>query len=129
LLLTAIIHKESTIKNKSFAFALEVIRLYKYLIREKKEYVLSKQLLRSGTSIGANVHEALSAESKRDFIHKLGIALKESKEVSYWLKLLFESDYINWEDFQRLEHQCLELSKILSSIILTTKKRYLTKNS
>jgi four helix bundle protein len=124
-----IIQKDSIIKNKSFAFALDVIRVYKRLTKERKEYVLSKQLLRSGTSIGANVNEAISAESKRDFIHKLGIALKEANEVSYWLKLLFESNYVNGEEFEKLNHQCIELMKILSSIILTTKERYLDRNS
>ena len=127
-IMTIINQGNSIIGRKTFAFALEVIRLYNYLIKEKKEFVLSKQLLRSGTSIGANVNEALSAESKRDFIHKLGIALKEAREVSYWLKLLFESEYIEAEIYELLEQQCLELMKILSSIILTTKQRYFSKS-
>lgn len=120
-------NSNSIIGKKSYEFALEVITLYKYLITEKKEYVLSKQFLRSGTSIGANVNEALSAESKKDFIHKLGIALKEAKETSYWLNLLMDSAYVNEEIFVKLNKQCNELIKILSSIILTTKEKYLIK--
>lgn len=85
----------SIIGKKSYSFALEIICLYKILMGDKKEFVLSKQILRSGTSIGANVHEALSSESKKDFIHKLSISLKESKETSYWLNLLADSDYIS----------------------------------
>ena len=86
-------NKENIIVKKSYAFALEVINLYKYLI-EKKEFVMSKQVLRSGTSIGANIHEGISSESKKDFIHKLSIAVKESRETSYWLNLLKDSNFI-----------------------------------
>src|SRR5215213_3180285 len=115
--------KENIIVQKSYAFALEIIKLYKELI-EKKEFVLSKQILRSGTSIGANIHEAVSSESKKDFIHKLGIALKETRETSYWLRLLKDSNYINQQSFDSLHLTCLSLIKILNSIILTTKERY-----
>ena len=115
--------KENIIVQKSYAFALEIIKLYKELI-EKKEFVLSKQILRSGTSIGANVHEAVSSESKKDFIHKLGIALKETRETSYWLRLLKDSNYINQQAFDSLHSTSLSLIKILNSIILTTKERY-----
>ena len=115
--------KENIIVQKSYAFALDIIKLYKELI-EKKEFVLSKQILRSGTSIGANVHEALSSESKKDSIHKLGIALKETRETSYWLRLLKNSNYINQQIFDSLHLTCLSLVKILNSIILTTKERY-----
>jgi four helix bundle protein len=115
--------KENIIVQKSYAFALEIIRLYKELI-EKKEFVLSKQLLRSGTSIGANVHEAVSSESKKDFIHKLGITLKETRETSYWLRLLKDSNYVNQQLFDSLHLTCSSLIKILNSIILTTKERY-----
>lgn len=80
------IQNESIIGNKSYAFALEVVKTYKLLTQEKKEFILSKQLLRAGTSIGANVNEAISAQSKRDFVHKLSIALKEARETLYWLK-------------------------------------------
>ena len=85
--------KENIIVSKSYAFALEIVKLYKTLA-EQKEFVLSKQLLRSGTSIGANIHEGIASESKKDFIHKLGIALKEARETSYWLNLLKDSKYI-----------------------------------
>ena len=115
--------KENIIVQKSYAFALEIIKLYKDLTG-KKEYVLSKQILRSGTSIGANIHEAVSSESKRDFIHKMGIALKETIETSYWLNLLKDSEYINEQTFVSLNANCLSLIKILNSIILTTKERY-----
>src|SRR5580765_2416353 len=85
---------DSIIAKKAYAFALNIVTLYKQLIEEKKEYVLSKQLLRSGTSIGANVNEAICAQSKRDFVHKLSIALKE-RETDYWLNLLKDSNYIS----------------------------------
>ena len=115
--------RENIIVQKSYDFALEIIKLYKELV-EKKEFVLSKQILRSGTSIGANVHEAVSSESKKDFIHKLGIALKETRETSYWLRLLKDSYYINQQAFDFLHSTSLSLIKILNSIILTTKERY-----
>ena len=115
--------KENIIVSKSYAFALDVIKLYKFLI-DKKEFVLSKQILRSGTSIGANIHEAVASESKKDFVHKLGIAVKEARETSYWLNLLKDSDYITKDEFNKLNNSCDELVKILNSIILTTKERY-----
>ena len=111
------------IVQKSYAFALDIIKLYKYLI-EKKEYVLSKQVLRSGTSIRANIHEAVSGQSKKDFIHKLGIAVKEARETCYWLNLLKDSEYIPPDDFNKLNNLCNEIIKILNSIILTTKEKY-----
>ncbi|MEO6490800.1 MAG: four helix bundle protein [Ferruginibacter sp.] len=110
--------------EKSYSFALQIIGIYKFLISEKKEFVLSKQLLRCGTSFGANIYEAVASESKRDFIHKLGISLKESRETSYWLQLLKDSEYINPEQFLKLNTLCDELIRILNSIILTTKERY-----
>ena len=116
-----VVKNESIIATKAYSFALEIITLYKYLVNEKKEYVLSKQLLRSGTSIGANINEALSAQSKRDFVHKLSISLKEARETSYWLNLLKDSEYIKQESFTNLSNKCNEILKILSSIILTTK--------
>jgi four helix bundle protein len=115
----------SIVGQKSYAFALDIIKLYKQLVADKREFILTKQLLRSGTSIGANVNEALSAESKRDFIHKLGISLKEAKETSYWLNLLKDSGFIEEESFNTMNYSCNELIKILSSIILTTKSKYL----
>jgi len=87
--------KPNIVRDKSFAFAVRIVSLYKYLCADKKEFVLSKQLLRSGTSIGANVREAVNAESKKDFIHKLAIAQKECDESIYWLELLVETDCLN----------------------------------
>jgi four helix bundle protein len=115
--------KENLIVSKSYSFALDIISLYKFLI-EKKEFVMSKQILRSGTSIGANIHEATASESKKDFVHKLGIALKETRETSCWLSLLKDSDYITTEQFSKLNNECNEITRILNSIILTTKERY-----
>ena len=115
--------KENIVVQKSYAFALAIIQLYKLLV-DKKEYVLSKQILRSGTSIGANIHEAVGGESKKDFIHKLGIAVKEARETSYWLNLLKDSDYLDSDEFNHLNNLCDELIRILNSIILTTKERY-----
>jgi four helix bundle protein len=117
--------KDNIIVQKSYAFALQIVQLYKSLV-EKKEFVLSKQILRCGTSIGANVHEAIGSESKKDFIHKLGIALKESRETSYWLNLLKDSEYISKDEFNKLSNLCDEIVRILNSIILTTKERYLS---
>lgn len=122
-------NNNSIIAQKSYAFALEIITLFKIITENKKEYVLSKQLLRCGTSIGANVNESLSAESKRDFVHKLGISLKESKETSYWLNLLKDGGYIDEDVFIRIDNLNTELIKILTSIILTTKQKYLINNS
>ena len=115
--------KENIVVQESYAFALAIIQLYKLLV-DKKEYVLSKQILRSGTSIGANIHEAVGGESKKDFIHKLGIAVKEARETSYWLNLLKDSDYLDSDEFNHLNNLCDELIRILNSIILTTKERY-----
>ena len=115
--------KDNIIIQKSYAFALQIIQLYKLLI-EKKEFVLSKQILRSGTSVGANIHEAVASESKKDFIHKLGIAVKEARETSYWLNLLKDSEYITSDEFNKLSNSCDEIIRILNSIILTTKERY-----
>ena len=123
------IKSESIIAIKAYAFALEIIILYKYLVNEKKEYVLSKQLLRSGTSIGANINEALSGQSKRDFVHKLSISLKEARETSYWLNLLKDSNYIQQAVFDNLHAKCTKIVKMLSSIILTTKEKYFTPKS
>ena len=117
---------DSIIQQKSYAFALVVIALYKNLVTDKKEFVLSKQVLRSGTSIGANIQEAVASQSKRDFIHKLSISLKEARETQYWLNLLKDSSYIPKPEFNKLNNSCDEIKKILTSIILTTKERYLS---
>lgn len=115
---------ESIVVKKTYAFALEIIKTYKFLNNEKKEFILSKQLLRPGSSIGANVNEAISAQSKKDFVHKLCVALKESRETLYWSNLLYDSDYLTNEIFNTLKEKCNEINKILSSIILTTKQKY-----
>ncbi len=113
--------KENAVRDKSFAFALRIVKLSKYLIVQKKEYVLSKQILRSGTSIGAMVREAEHSESKADFIHKLSIALKEANETDYWLELLFQSCYISEAGFKSLSGDIHELLKLLTSIIKSCK--------
>jgi four helix bundle protein len=113
---------ESLIKNKSFSFAIRVVNLYKILSLERKEFVLSKQFLRSGTSIGANVREALNAESQADFVHKLAIAQKECDETIYWLELLKETNFITEMEFKSINNDAIENLKILRSIILTSKK-------
>ena len=112
----------SIIEEKSFNFAVRVVKLYKYLVREKKEVVISKQLLRSGTSIGANVAEAEEAQSKPDFVSKMGIALKETAETIYWLRLLGATGYIRESEARSMFTDCEELKKILSSIIKTSRK-------
>lgn len=114
--------KDNIIKQKSFSFAVRIVSIYKHISENKKEYVLCKQLLRSGTSIGANVREADNAESKSDFIHKMSIAQKETDETMYWLELLKESEYLSEKDFESLFSDAAEILKILRSIILTTKK-------
>jgi len=113
--------KENIIKNKSFAFSLRVIKLYKYLVEIKKDFVLSKQILRSGTAIGALIYESEHAESKADFIHKLSISLKEANETDYWLELLFQSDYISQIEYELIKRDIQELLKLLVSIIKTSK--------
>jgi len=118
---------DNIVGRKSYAFALLIIKLYKNLSSEKREFILSKQVLRSGTSIGANINEALAGESKKDFIHKMSISLKEARETAYWLNLLSDSGFIDKEEYIILINNCNELMKILSSIILTTKEKYLTK--
>ena len=111
--------KENLIVIKSKAFALRIINMYKYLTADKKEYVMSKQILRSGTSIGANVKEAFRGQSKADFYAKMNIALKEASETEYWLELLYESGYIEEIHFQSIYPECQELIKILVSICKT----------
>ncbi|HLA95457.1 MAG TPA: four helix bundle protein [Pyrinomonadaceae bacterium] len=115
--------KENILKDKSYAFALRVVKLYKHLIAEHKEYVLSKQVLRSGTSIGANIAEGNQAQSKPDFVHKLSIALKEAVETEYWICLLRDSDYLTTSQAESLIDDCKELERILTSAIKTAKAR------
>ena len=114
--------KENIVKNKSYSFALKVILLYKELVNEKKEYVLSKQLLKSGTSIGANIEEADAAQSRRDFIAKAQISLKEAVETHYWLRLLRDSDFIDKEKAELLIKDCEDLRNLLTSILKTAKR-------
>ena len=116
--------RENSLKQKSYAFALRVIKLYKHLSVKNAEYVLSKQVLRSGTSIGANVTEANRAQSKLDFVHKLSIALKEADETEYWLNLLRDSDYITPSQAEALLSDCAELQRMLIASIKTAKRNY-----
>ncbi len=112
---------QNVVLEKSKKFAIRIINLYKFLINEKKEFVLSKQILRSGTSVGANVKEAVNAQSRADFISKMYVALKEAGETEYWLELLYETDFITNRQFQSIMTDCRELLKILTSIIKTAK--------
>jgi len=113
----------SPLKDKSFGFAVRIINLNKYLCSNKKEYVLSKQILRSGTAIGALVREAEEAESKPDFIHKLAIALKEANESEYWILLLRETSYLTPKETESILSDLKEILKLLTSIIKTTKQK------
>jgi four helix bundle protein len=115
--------KENIIKNKSFDFALRIIKMYQYLCESKKEFILSKQLLRSGTSIGANIREAEHAESRADFIHKMAISLKEANETDYWIELLYKSNYIDGTQFTSIKIDIDELLKLLISISKSTKSK------
>lgn len=112
---------DKVIVIKSKKFAVRIVRLYQYMCSEKKEYVLSKQLLRSGTSIGANVKEAVRGQSKADFIAKMCIALKEASESEYWLELLHETDYLNDKQYESIYSDCQELLKLLTSIVKSAK--------
>ena len=115
------IDEKLTAKYKSKKIAVRIVKLYKYLCDEKKEVVLSKQLLRSGTSIGANIAEANSAFSKKDFLAKMYIAFKECSESKYWLDLLYKTDYLTQSEFDSINADCTELQKLLSSITKTLK--------
>lgn len=114
---------DNIIQQKSFAFAIRIVNLYKFLISEKKEFVLSKQLLRSGTSIGANVEEAIGGQSEKDFLSKISIAYKEARESMYWLKLLRATDYLTEEQSKSLLNDAEEICKILGKIQITFKTR------
>jgi len=114
--------KENIVKGKSFLFALRIVKMYQFLQSEKKEFVLSKQLLRSGTAVGALIREAEQAESKADFIHKMAIAQKEANESEYWIELLYQSNYIDETKFKSIVSDCDELKRIIASIIITSKK-------
>ena len=113
---------ENVIKDKSFAFAIRIVKLYNYLTNEKKEYVLSKQILRSGTSIGANIREAVVGQTTPMFIAKLNIALCEANETEYWIDVLNATEYLANNEIQTLKEECVELIKLLTSIIKKTRE-------
>lgn len=119
--------KNNVIKDKSFDFAIRIVKLHQYLSTEKKEFTLSKQLLRSGTSIGAMVREAEHAESKNDFIHKFSIAQKEANESVYWLELLKATDYLNEKEFENISNDAITILKLITSILKTTKSHLISK--
>jgi four helix bundle protein len=109
------------VKNKSLAFSVRIVRLYQYLANQKKEFIIAKQLLRSGTSVGAMVKEAEHAELRNDFKHKISIAQKEINESIYWLELLRETEYLSKEEFDSLKADAVELLKIVTAIIKSVK--------
>ena len=116
--------KDSPVKTKSFAFAIRIVNLYKYLTTEKEEHILSKKILSSGTAIGALVREAEGAESKADFIHKMAIALKEAQKTEYWILLLHQTEYIEDNACYSLRKDLVEILKLLVSIIKSSKEKY-----
>ena len=115
--------KYNILQEKSFTFAVRIVKLYKFLCEEQKEYTLSKQILKSGTSIGANIEEGIAGQSDKDFLSKFSISYKEARETVYWLKLLFATDYLTKEQADSLIFDAEELCKILSKIIITTKNK------
>jgi four helix bundle protein len=114
--------KENIIREKSYSFAIRIVNLYKHISKNNKEYVLSKQVLRSGTSIGAMIEEGIQAESRAEFIHKLSIALKETNETYYWLRLLKDTNYLNETEAVSILSDCEALRRLLTSIIKTSKE-------
>jgi four helix bundle protein len=114
--------ENNVVKDKSYKFALRIINLHKYLVA-KKEFVLSGQILRSGTSIGANIEESIGGQSQKDFVSKLAIAYKEARETKYWIRLLKDSKYISKEGGESLLYDCEELCKIIGKIIFTIKNK------
>jgi four helix bundle protein len=115
--------KYNILQEKSFAFAIRTVNLYKHLCEQKKEFVLSKQAMRSGTSIGANIEEGIGGQSDKDFLSKLSIAYKEARETIYWLKLLSATNYITKEEEISMLNDAEEICKILAKVILTTKRK------
>jgi four helix bundle protein len=113
--------RENIIKNKSFEFAIRVVKLYQFLCSDKNEFVLSKQLLRCGTSVGAMIRESEHSESKADFIHKLSIAQKEINEAIYWIELLNATQYLSKLEFESIYNDAVEIIKLITSIIKSTK--------
>lgn len=114
---------ENLVQTKSYAFAVRIVQLYQHLAATKKEYVLSKQVLRAGTSIDANVEEAIGGQSRADFVSKLGIAYKEARETSYWLRLLKDTDYLTETEFLSIHADAEELCRIIGSIQKSTKAK------
>ncbi len=115
--------KDNLVKDKSFKFAVRIVKLYKYLCEEKREFTLSKQLLRAGTSIGANIEEAMGAQSDKDFISKISISYKECRETHYWLRLLKDTDFLIEKEFNSILSDNQELLRIISSILKTMKEK------
>ncbi len=112
---------DNLVQTKSYAFAVRIVRLYQHLSVKKKEYVLSKQVLRSGTSVGANVEEAIGGQSRADFVAKLSIAYKEARETSYWLRLLKDTEYLTEPEFESIHADAEELCRIIGAIQKSTK--------
>jgi len=115
----------NVVQEKAYAFALWIVKLYRYLCEEKKEFILSKQIVRSGTSIGANIEEAIGGQSDRDFLSKMSIAYKEARETHYWLRLLRDSDILESQHADSMINDCDELLKLSGSIIKTMKQKQL----
>ena len=115
--------RDNPVREKSYSFALRMIRLYKYLTDDKREFLLAKQVLRSGTSIGANVEEALGGQSKKDFISKLSVAYKEARETEYWLRLLTDSGFLSAKESRSVLTDCRELLKLLTKILRTSRTK------
>ena len=115
--------RENIIKIKSFAFSIRIVKLYKYLCDNKKEFIISKQLLRCGTGVGALIRESEQAQSRSDFIHKLSIAQKEINEAIYWLELLKATDYLGQLEFESINQNAIEIIKLLTRIIKSSKSK------
>jgi four helix bundle protein len=113
---------DNLIQSKTYSFAVRIVKLYKILSSEQREFILSKQLLRSGTSIGANVEEGIAAQSRKDFISKFSVALKEAKATHYWLRLLKDCDYLNDKSFNSIIADCNEIIVVLTKILKTTRE-------
>lgn len=114
---------ENVVERKSYEFAIRIVRLYQHLSTAKREYILSKQLLRSGTSIGANIEEAIGAQSRPDFVSKISVAYKEARETSYWIRLLKDTEYLTPTQFTSILNDADELRRIIASILKSAKAK------
>lgn len=114
--------KDNPVLEKSLVFALRIVRLYRYLVEEKKEYVLSKELLISGTHVGKHIKEAVNAESRQSFVHEMGVARRKASEAEYWLQLLHQGDYLSDKEFASIETDRADIFKLLTSIVKTSKE-------